>query len=297
MRNLRKIYEKFAKQSLTSLGETQKLLTSKNLQIFFLDYQRISTGLAITTFFGRTGFEKLMQFLLESGLSEVEIPNIIAQLTYPTEHTPLFSSRLDMIEIGILYQRSMPESELNPLLECWLLRHKYIPVNFCEDPWALEDARSQLHNFLKKDCAKLKQTFQSEHDLRILERDKLRKKYAGSAIYDLSDALAEATSLNEYRKNIICRLSYGVRFIFDPLMKKIGSENWRDAYFFTPEELLSISEGEVIDLSRIKESRKKVAVTTDETGCIHWLQDEESKSFYIKIHSQNEDIVFDTTLK
>lgn len=297
MRSLRKTYEEFAQKVLTSLEDTQRDLTSKTLQIFFLDYQRMATGLSVTTFFGRTGFDKLMRCLRESGLKEIDIPNILAQLTYPAEHTPLFLSQLDMIEIGIIYQVGVSESELNILLETWLSKHKYIPVNFCEDPWTLEDAMGQLKNFLEKDCTQLKQTFQSEHDTRIIERDKLRQKYSGSMVYDLAEALAEATSLNEYRKNIICRLSYGVRFIFGPLMQRVGSENWRDAYFCTPEELLSISEGETIDISKIKESRRKVVITSDEAGRILWLYGEAGEVFYEKIHSEKENGVREITLK
>lgn len=225
------------------------------------------------------------------------MPNIVSQLTYPAEHTPLFLSQLDMIEIGIIYQAGVSESELIILLETWLSKHKYIPVNFCEDSWALDDARDQLKNFLEKDCSQLKQTFQSEHDIRIIERDKLRKQYKNSMIYDLADALAQATSLNEYRKNIICRLSYGVRFIFAPLMQKVGSDNWRDAYFCTPEELINILQGEELDIKKLKKSRKKIVVTTDETGKVHWLYDDQGQVFYDQIDSKKEDVVYDTVLK
>lgn len=61
IKSLRKIYEEFAQEALNSLEEAQNSLTLENLQIFFLNYQRIAAGLPITTFFGRTGCEKLIQ--------------------------------------------------------------------------------------------------------------------------------------------------------------------------------------------------------------------------------------------
>ena len=44
----------------------------------------------------------------------------------------------------------------------------------------------------------------------------------------------------EYRKNIFCRLSYSIRYIFETIMKQIGSSDWRDAYYCTPEEILAV---------------------------------------------------------
>jgi hypothetical protein len=40
-----------------------------------------------------------------------------------------------------------------------LKEFKHIPVNWCEEPWNLEDAKSQLNDILKKDCVILEQQY------------------------------------------------------------------------------------------------------------------------------------------
>ena len=120
----------------------------------------------------------------------------------------------------------------------------------------MKDAKEQLKNILEHDCQILTDDLEKNHKQKIQDRKILRKKY-NKKIQDISDALAETTSLNEYRKNIFCRLSYSIRFFFEKMMKKIGSSDWRDAYYCTPEEMLQIMRGEKINISKIKEDRKK----------------------------------------
>lgn len=219
VRKLRKIYEKYAQEVQESLEMVIKKTNKKNVDKFFADYQRFTAGLWITTAFGRIGLEELMQELRNSGTPEANLAEIVSTITYPEEHTPLFRSQEDMIDIGIKVQEKKIRSTEKDIKN-WLEKHKYIPVNYCDNPWSEEDAAEQLESILEQDCEKLKKTFAENHKQKIQARNALRKKF-NKKIRDLSDALAEATSLNEYRKNIFCRLSHNIRFFFEPLMERL----------------------------------------------------------------------------
>lgn len=219
VRKLRKIYEKYAQEVQESIKMVIKKTNKKNVDKFFADYQRFTAGLWITTGFGRIGLEELMKELRDTETAEDKIAEIVSIITYPEEHTPLFQSQEDMIEIGIKVQKGK-EKNIEKERKNWLEKHKYIPVNYCDNPWSEKDAREQLESILEQNCQKLKKTFTENHKQKIQARNALRKKF-NKKIRDLSDALAEATSLNEYRKNIFCRLSHDIRFFFEPLMERL----------------------------------------------------------------------------
>lgn len=182
-------------------------------------------------------------------------------MTYPEEHTPLFLSQRDMLEIGAKIQKKK-NIDTKKELHKWLEEYKYTPVNFCEDPWDMSDAEDQLRNILEQNCANCLKKLEENHTRKIKQRKSLRNKYNKNT-GDISDALAEATSLNEYRKNIFCRLSYHVRFVFEEMMKRIGSTDWRDAYYCTPDEMFLILKGEKIEIERLKNERKKCLFARD----------------------------------
>ena len=41
--------------------------------------------------------------------------------------------------------------------------HGFIPVNFCEDSWALNDAEKQLQELMQKNCAQELKRFNQAH--------------------------------------------------------------------------------------------------------------------------------------
>lgn len=267
VKKLRKKYELYARDVQKNLEELMKEESVENLETFLKDYQRFTAGLWITTGFGRIGTENLQKALIETGIKQQKIPEYISILTYPEEHTPLFISQKDILILAEKIQ-SGKKIKREKEIATWLENHKYIPVNYCEDPWTKEDVERQLDDILEQDCKEALEKFNKSHADKLKQKKNLQQEL-NQDICDISDALAEATSLNEYRKNIFCRLSYSIRFFFEKMMKKIGSSDWRDAYYCTPEELLQIMRGEKIDISKIKEDRKK-CVFVREQDTIVW---------------------------
>lgn len=267
VKKLRKKYELYARDVQKNLEELMKEESVENLETFLKDYQRFTAGLWITTGFGRIGTENLQKALIETGIKQQKIPEYISILTYPEEHTPLFISQKDILILAEKIQ-SGKKIKREKEIATWLENHKYIPVNYCEDPWTKEDVERQLDDILEQDCKEALEKLNKSHADKLKQKKNLQQEL-NQDICDISDALAEATSLNEYRKNIFCRLSYSIRFFFEKMMKKIGSSDWRDAYYCTPEEMLEIMRGEKIEISKIKEDRKK-CVFVREQDTIVW---------------------------
>lgn len=90
-------------------------------------------------------------------------------------------------------------------------------------------------------------------------------------------------------ENIFCRLSYSIRYIFETIMKQVGSSDWRDAYYCTPEEILAIVWGASIDIQSIKDERKK-CVFVREWDTITWWDTEQVQKFFGKIYNTSEAI-------
>jgi hypothetical protein len=62
--------------------------------------------------------------------------------------------KLDLMKIAAGIQtKKIKDKEINSNLEKWLEKYRAIPVNFCDEPWSMEDARNQLDALLKKDCS------------------------------------------------------------------------------------------------------------------------------------------------
>lgn len=172
VKELRKKYEKYAKEVQHDLKQLAQKQNEKSWKKFFKSYQRFTAGLWITTGFGRIGTEKLERELTESGAERQKIPEHIGLLTYPEEHTPLFLSQRDMLIIGNKIQKNK-KTDTKKELQKWLEKHKYIPVNYCEDPWTLADAQEHLANILEQDCEIALQKLDISHEKKIQARKKL----------------------------------------------------------------------------------------------------------------------------
>ena len=276
---LRARYEEFSEALLSSLEKLCEETTPERWDDFMAKYTRMCAGLFLTSTIGRAGMTALTELLKKEGVSDEDIPEAIAVVTYPDEHTPLFRSQLDLLEIGAKAQNGVPHEEQAALLEGWLENHGFIPVNFCEDPWTLEDAGKQLAELLQKNCTDELERFEREHRERVEQK---RKRLAGmknEEVTVLAEAIAEGTRLNEFRKNVFSRVSLGYRDVFSKIAALGNSENWRDCFSLLPEEMRALLEGAEFDIKDIVEKRKVVGYYTDETGVNHLIEGEDLQKF------------------
>ena len=279
IKKLKLSYQKFASELLSSLDKLRREINIENWDGFIARYTLFCAGLFLTSTIGRAGMDKLVELLKEEGISDDGIPEVIAVITYPDEHTPLFKSRLDLIEIGAKAQDGVSYKEKVVLLKEWLKNHGFIPVNFCEDPWTMDDAEKQLDELLQKNCVNELKRFRQEHKNRVEQKNKKLTEIGNEKVTVLAQAIAEGTFLNEFRKNVFSRVSLGCRDVFRKIAKLGGSENWRDCFYLIPDEARSLLEGAKFDIKKIVEKRKVVGYYTDETGVHHFIEGEYLKKF------------------
>jgi phosphohistidine swiveling domain-containing protein len=161
-------------------------------------------------------------------------------------------------------------------IHAWLAAYGYIPVNFCENPWDGDDAKRQLENALQLDCAaELRQLKKSHHD-RIEKRDAMLKKIQDPFVTDIAYALAEATTLNEYRKNIFSKVSLEYRGIFEELARRGNSEHWRDCFYLLPQEMDALASGEIVPIESLKKERQVFCFLPDANGRIQIVDSEQT---------------------
>lgn len=260
--------------------------TLTNWQQFGQEYIRNTAGLMITAQVGREGVARLEKRLKELGYPAEKIPETIGIITYPSHHTPLFQSQYDLLEIGRKIQsKKIKGNEIQKELEKWLEQHGYIPVNFCEDPWTLENAKEQLAQLMKKDCAKEMEAYASGHQKRVQHARELLKKINDGEVDRLAYALQVSTYLNEFRKNLFCRVSLRVRPIFALIAKKAKLKNWRDCYYFTNEELGQMLEGKLPNPQKLIQQRQTVAYEVDDDGKAIILSPSDAGKLYAYVKS------------
>lgn len=286
LKRLEFLYSKNAKVLLQALKQCQRKLTPQTLERFFTAYCLFTPGLQITTGFGKFGTEALQKTLQEAGYPEVDIPRIIAVITYPNKHTPLSSSQRDLLQIAAKIQcKKLTNAKRTSALKAWLKQYQNIPVNYCEEPWTIRDVQAQLRDMLKKDCTTELGLLQKNHRERITEKKKVLTSIRSKKIHQLANGLATCTYLNEYRKNIFSTVSLGYRPIFTKLARKGGSKNWRDCFYCTPEELLALAKGERIAISRLKNQRQRVAILCDKNGKTEILDQQSTDGLHAYVES------------
>lgn len=280
IKKLKGCYRQFAEDLLLSLEKLNKDINLKNWDNFVKDYTRFCAGLFLTSTVGRAGMIKLMELLQKKSFSEVEASEAIGLITYPDEHTPLFESQLDLLKIAEKIQMGDLSNEDKKILSLkWLEKHGFIPVNFCEDPWTLQDVESQLSEFLSKNCAQELAKFTQEHETKALNKGKKLKEIDDDEVSILAEALAEGTYLNEFRKNIFSRVSLGYRSIFSQIAKMGESDNWRDCFYLIPDEMRSLLEGVKFKISDIVSERSAVGFYGDVTGINRILEKDDLDKF------------------
>lgn len=250
-------YEKIVREALGVMREVNKDLNLDTWKRFLDAYQRLTAGLMITTNFGRGGTNKVINLLNQKGIGENQIHQIVSAATYPFEHTPLFNSQLSLLNIGYKIQKNtITDDEADKELSEWLMEYGCIPVNFCEEPWTIQDAHEQLESMIKKDCEIELSRAKKEHEERIMEKKMVIERIDDPEFEALANALAEATYLNEFRKNAFCRISLDYRDIFARIALLGGSQNWRDIFYLTPEETTALLSGESLSIPAIVSKRR-----------------------------------------
>ncbi|TAJ13116.1 hypothetical protein EPO56_03495 [Patescibacteria group bacterium] len=255
---LKNKYETFAKDLFISLDNLNKEQTKEAWIDFSKKYQRMSAGLFLTTVIGRAGGDLLAKKLKEVGVTEQTIPDVIGLITYPDEHTPLFNSQLDLLII-VADQQKGKVFDLDDQLTGWLNKYGYIPVNFCDEPWSIEDIKTQFDSLLKKDCVKEVERYVSDNKNKIkLKKEKL-DELNNNEITTIAYAIAEGTYLNEFRKSVFSKVSLSYRNFFRTVAQKINSSDWRDCFYLMPDEITKILNGEKLDIEIIKKERDNIA--------------------------------------
>ena len=272
---LKEKYHKYAVSLEKSLNLCLKKFNKNNLTAFISEYQRFCAGLMLTATLGRIGYESLIEKLKAKNIPETEIDDIIATITYPEENTPLLLSQLEMLEIA------KENRDFDGKLEKWLEKYQHIPVNFCGDPWNISDARKQFEEALKKDSGSEIVRIKENQKNKILMRNKRLNEIKDKKIKILAFAIAEGTYLNEFRKGVFSKISLNSRPIFKKIAKMCGTTNWRDCYFITPDEMISVLDNKSISLSELKLKRKiAVIVRIDNISIV--LEGQEAESLWEK---------------
>ncbi len=267
MEQLRRNYELYTIELENSLNECLKEFTLTNWNRFGKQYAKYGAGLFVTNMIGKEGVVQLQKRLKELGYNEKEIPKIISIITYPEKNTPLFQSQMDLMEIAKnIQQRSPSKSQLPSMLQEWWNKHGYIPVNFNEDPWTMEEVQTQLDAMLQKNCEKEIEEFVHGHLKRVQNAKEKINSINDFVISNYAYAIQEGTSLNEFRKNIFSRVSLHMRPLFEQLAKKAGMNHWRECYYFMHEELGQLLQGKKLEIQKIIKEREHVFFYIDMEG-------------------------------
>jgi len=255
-------YALFAEEFLESLARCKADLTPANWASFEKQYMRYCAGLFPTAALGRRGGELLIERLKEIGIPDTDISSTIATITYPTEHTPLFDSQMDLLAVAVKVQEAkISKKEQEKELAVWLGKYGSIPVNFCDEPWTMEDAHAQLGNMLLKECKKEFKALEVSHNERVRRAQKRIEEIADARISLLAHLMQEATLMNEFRKNVFCRVSLGYRSIFEQVAKKCGLSAWRDCFYLHPDEVRSVIAGKKLSFKNISKERELMGAT------------------------------------
>ncbi|MFA6050780.1 MAG: PEP-utilizing enzyme [Candidatus Paceibacterota bacterium] len=260
--SLEKKYRSFAKEFIASVDGINRKLTPASFELFLNRYTDYCAGLMLTLALGRMVHRRLVERLDDLKIGNID--NIVSLITYPDESTPLMESEKEMVRIGALCQKSNLESKkIESLLKRWLQKFQHIPVNFCEEPWIMDDAKKMLSEFLKKDCKKIAAEQKRNHGQKIKEKKNLLKQIKDQMVENLSYAIAKGTIFNEFRKNIFSRVSLEYRDVFSELASRGGSKDWRDCFYLTSDEMLDLASGKKINLSVLKKKRMVAGSMSD----------------------------------
>lgn len=275
IKDLKQKYISLSRNLLQSLKICDQKLNYLNLKRFIRNYEIYTGGLNITAMVGRFVALKLKEEIEKMGFENSD--HVLAQVTYPSSRTPLYISEFDILKIAHKIKQDKKSDPVKHLNQ-WLKKHQHIPVNYCEEPWTIKDAYDQLDNALKQDVAEALVNLENNHKLRLETKRKLLKKFKKETKI-LAKAVAEATSLNEFRKQVFCKVSLGYRNIFKKIASMLGSEDWRDCFYLTSDEMLSVLKGKKFNLDKIKLQRNVVGIEYTHAGKTSFMKGRHLKVF------------------
>ena len=237
-------YRRLGDQLLAALAACLHQRSHTAWEVFVAEYRRYTAGLFITTVIGRHGGETLRALLKTAGVVDAELDGAINTVTYPSTHTPLFDSQLELLRIGEHVQRGeFTRDAVVSALGEWVERFGHIPVNFCDEPWTLTNAQQQFDDILKKDCVAELQARSESHERKVAAGQGILARIGSLEISVLAHALQAGTILNEYRKNVFSRVSLEYRPLFEYAAQATGLPSWRECFFLFPEEMTRVFEG------------------------------------------------------
>lgn len=279
-------YSTFGNTLLKALGACNKQLTLKTWQEFTKQYTRYAAGLWLTFTIGRNISPELQQKLRQLGFSEGLIADMLGRITYTHKHTPLFLSQIGLLRIGNKIQNERtPKSNATKELQRWLQEFQHVPVNFCGEPWTLADAKQQLAQVMKQDCAWALKQVQKNHQTKLKELKGLLKEIDNAEVTVLANSIAQATYLNEYRKNIFCKVSLDIRPVFQALAKRAKLKTWRECFYLLPEELGNIIAGKLTDARPLVKQRASVGLYITANGKQIILPAQTTKRLVVYVHA------------
>ena len=230
-----------------------------------------------------------MNALMNKGYSYPEASQILSVITYPSKHTPLFMSILDLLTLGARIQKKIvSSSQQTTELKKWLTTYRHIPVNFCDEPWTLQDAQQQLREVLQKNCAEELQCHKQNHEQKLIEAKKLFLELNDPEILRLAHMLQFATWYNEYRKQTFSQVSLEIRKVFEALARRGKFSTWRDCFYFTSEELGQLLLGKLKNPKRLIKKREMVAMYRSEKGINILSLDDTNKLYSFIMQKKNE---------
>lgn len=258
---LERKYVAFADELKQALQDSLRSLSVGTWENFIRLYRRYTAGLIIPTIVGRQGAEMLMKKLIDRGFAEKDVGNTITVITYPSRHTPLFDSQLDLLGVGVKVQSgNISHSEVDRALQSWVGKHGHIPVNFCDEPWRLRDARRQLESVMQKDCAAEFKRLEQNHVVKVAAAQRALEEINNHEISVLARALQAGTNLNEYRKNVFSWVSLHYRPIFATVAGRLGLDSWRSCFYLYPQEMTLVLQGEQLPAQELIHGRDVMAV-------------------------------------
>lgn len=232
-------------------------------------------ALRISTSLSRIGTQRLIHALQNDGVLEKKIPALVGALSYPSTHTPLFCSQRDVLQIATMNPKT---NAYENALRMWLKQHQHIPVNFCDEPWTIDDLKTQISTARKKDPAQELKQLEQNHQKRIKQTRALLR-HANDEIAHWARVLQTVTYLNEFRKSVYSQASLIVRPVFISAAGQAHLQSWKDCFFLSSAEIAEILRGEQIDAKRIIREREYAGAYCIQ-GKEHLMKPAEAKTLF-----------------
>jgi len=248
-KELEKTYYKLGKGLLRASAQLENKINLANFKNFTTAYQRLIPSLFLTSAIGRRMADllsaDLKKKLPKAGQQEIDI--LIGNITYPSKHTPLTESQIELLGIGAILQKNNLSAEKiknNPLIrkkfKKYIQKYSVIPVNFNEEPWSEEDILKQLQNLMRNNCVDEKENIVKQHNYRMKIRRQELDKINNKRIKQIAFSVQIGTLLNEYRKFVFCRASLAYRPLFKKIAKLYNLSDWKELWKLSPDEITNL---------------------------------------------------------